>query len=117
MTDVTKEEVIEAIGKLTPGDESHFTKSGSPDATVLTEMLSKKVSAELRDEAWAECRPADPADAEGVVSYTNMTKGNIFTSAGRCGGGCEIMLSPEEAALHGVKVMLTADVPVVEEDE
>lgn len=45
--------VIVEAGKLDPENEAHFTKSGVPDARVLTERCGFMVTADLRDEAWA----------------------------------------------------------------
>lgn len=138
MTEVTKQELIEAINGLEV-NEANFTTSGKPDAKVLTDILNKKVSASLRDEVWAEMAPA-PVDPEPPVAdtppepvapdavavggddsdedcYTNMTDQNIFTTKGRCGGGFSVMLSADEAAGFGDKIMLSADVPVESDDE
>ena len=48
------EAVIAKIGELDPNDEKAFTNGGKPDATVLGDLLNRKVPAAERDQAWAE---------------------------------------------------------------
>ena len=46
--------IAEVIGTLDLSDPAHVTASGKPDATVLSELLGWRVSAEERDRAWDE---------------------------------------------------------------
>ena len=46
--------IAEAIVGLDLSDPAHVTASGKPDATVLSELLGWRVSAEERDRAWDE---------------------------------------------------------------
>lgn len=50
---VAIEQIIAAIGKLEPGNESHFTADGKPALKPLAELLGAPVTAKQRDEAWA----------------------------------------------------------------
>jgi hypothetical protein len=57
------EAIRDAMTKLDPDNESHYTRSGKPDARALTEILGWQVSAADRDEALAiEPGPDDPAE-------------------------------------------------------
>ncbi len=47
------EDIIAVIKTLNSNDEAHWTNAGLPDARVLTDLLNKRVTAKLRDEAWA----------------------------------------------------------------
>ena len=47
-------EVIATIKKLNPDDPAHWTIANKPDARVLTDLLNKRVTAKLRDEAWGK---------------------------------------------------------------
>lgn len=49
--------IRDAIGGLDKNDTAHWTKSGAPDATVLTEKLGWAVSAKERDAVWAGMQP------------------------------------------------------------
>ncbi|GAB3021696.1 hypothetical protein [Bowmanella dokdonensis] len=44
--------VVEAISKLEPGNEAHWTKGGKPECAALTELVGFQVPAKLRDAAW-----------------------------------------------------------------
>jgi hypothetical protein len=52
-----------AVDKLDPDDESHFTRTGKPDARALSEILGWQVTAEERDEAMAQAADAPPEDS------------------------------------------------------
>lgn len=63
-------DLVRAIRALDPDDPAHWTKSGKPDATALTERLGRQVSAAERDEAWAEVREFSvkaPAETAGAA--------------------------------------------------
>ncbi len=51
--------IIETINSFDPNDEARWTKSGKPDATVLTEALGTTVTAKERDAAWAKIQEAE----------------------------------------------------------
>ena len=44
------------IQQLDLSDPAHVTEAGKPDATVLSDLLGRKVSAMERDDAWAEMK-------------------------------------------------------------
>jgi hypothetical protein len=44
------------IAQLDLLDPAHVTEDGKPDATVLSDLLGRKVSAMERDDAWAEMK-------------------------------------------------------------
>jgi len=46
--------ITEAIRRLDTTDPTHMTEGGKPDATVLSDLLGWRVSAEERDAAWEE---------------------------------------------------------------
>ncbi len=56
-----------AIAGMDPDDESQFTKSGKPDAKVLTEAVGFTVTAKARDALWAA--------HQAVVSATTAAEG------------------------------------------
>lgn len=49
---LTEAQIVEAIGKLDPANDKHFTKGNKPNANVLADMLNQDVSAAERDAAW-----------------------------------------------------------------
>jgi hypothetical protein len=49
--------ITDVMLALDPADEAHFTKSGKPDAKVLSEKCGFLVSASERDELWAAIAP------------------------------------------------------------
>jgi len=51
-----------AIEQLDLSDPTHVTEDGKPDATVLSDLLGRRVSARERDDAWAEME-SDPNQA------------------------------------------------------
>lgn len=52
LTDEQKRDsVVEAIGALDADNEDNFTKSGLPNANVLSDIVGFDVSADLRDDA------------------------------------------------------------------
>lgn len=50
---LSQAQIVEAIAKLEPGNEKHWTKGNLPDANVLSDLLNARVSAAERDAAWA----------------------------------------------------------------
>jgi hypothetical protein len=54
---VSRRAAIKAtIEQLDLSDPTHVTEDGKPDATVLSDLLGRKVSARERDDAWAELK-------------------------------------------------------------
>ncbi|MCK9246670.1 MAG: hypothetical protein M0P11_06925 [Anaerolineaceae bacterium] len=49
---VTQAQIVDAIGKLEPGNDKQWTKGNLPDANYLSDVLNHKISAAERDEAW-----------------------------------------------------------------
>lgn len=49
---LTMDDIVNAIGDLDDDEPEHWTKSGKPDASVLSKLLDHPVSAAERDEAW-----------------------------------------------------------------
>lgn len=47
------EELVEAIGLLEPGNETHWTAGGVPEVSALKKLVDRKVTAGERDAAWA----------------------------------------------------------------
>ena len=69
LSDAELAAVAGAIAALDPEDAAHFTRDGKPDAKVLGELTGFKVSAKLRDAAWAAflaVRGALAAGEDGV---------------------------------------------------
>lgn len=66
--DIKLDKLVELIRNLNLQDKDVMTKSGKPDANVLSEMLHDNVSAQERDVAWSEfqAKQAEQADNPGA---------------------------------------------------
>jgi len=52
--DARQAAIAAAIRRLDPEDPTHMTEGGKPDATVLSDLLGWRVSAEERDAVWED---------------------------------------------------------------
>lgn len=50
--EVTREEIIQAIGRLDPGNKDLWTSGGKPQVSAIEAVLGKQISAGDRDAAW-----------------------------------------------------------------
>jgi hypothetical protein len=57
--DARRAAIKATIEQLDLSDPAHATEEGKPDATVLSDLLGRKISARERDEVWAEME-SDP---------------------------------------------------------
>ncbi len=52
-------EIFDAIEDLEEDNKDHWTKDGKPDAKELSRILGREVTAEERNQAWAEYNKED----------------------------------------------------------